>query len=103
MLNQIVLIGRLTKDPETVILENGKKVCEATLAVRRSFKNQEGKYDTDFIKVSIWEGLAQSFQTYAEKGSLLAIKGRVQPSRFDVEPEKYIFTNNIIAEKITYL
>ena len=103
MLNQIVLIGRLTKNPELVSLDSGKQVCEATLAVRRSFKNQDGKYDTDFIKVSVWEGLAQSFQSYAEKGSLVAIKGRIQPSKYDVSNDKYILTNNVIAEKITYL
>ena len=103
MLNQIVLIGRLTKNPETVALDSGKTVCEATLAVRRSFKNQEGKYDTDFIKVSVWEGLAQSFQNYAEKGSLVAIKGRLQPSKYDITDEKYLFINNVIAEKSTYL
>lgn len=65
MLNQVVLIGRLTHDPVMKETKEGKKFCEGTIAVRRSFKNKEGKYETDFIKFSAWEGLATNFSTYA--------------------------------------
>ena len=103
MLNQIVLIGRLTDDPTIKTVDSGKKVCEGTIAVRRSFKNQDGKYDTDFIKFSTWEGLATSFSTYAEKGTLVAIKGRLQPFKYDISDDKFINVNGVVAEKITYL
>lgn len=103
MLNQIVLIGRLTDDPVLKTFDTGKKLCECTLAVRRGFKNQDGKYDTDFIRFSTWEGLAASFSKFAEKGNLIAVKGRVQPYKYNLAEDRWINVNGIIAEKITYL
>mgnify|MGYP000069214310 CR=1 FL=1 len=103
MLNQVVLIGRLTKDPELKVLDSGKSVLNANLAVRRSYKNEEGKYDTDFIDVVLWEGLAESFAKYAEKGSLIAIKGRLDIQKYQVNEENYLNLIKVIAEKITYL
>lgn len=103
MLNQVVLIGRLTHDPIMKEINDGKKVCEGTVAVRRSFKNEEGKYETDFIKFSTWEGLAINFSTYAEKGTLVAIKGRIQPFNYKAKNDEVITMNAIVAEKITYL
>lgn len=103
MLNQIVLIGRLADEPTLKTFESGKKVCEGTLAVRRGFKNQDGKYDTDFIRFATWEGLATSFSQFAEKGNLIALKGRIQPYKYTLQEDKYINVNGIVAEKITYL
>lgn len=103
MLNQVVLIGRLTHDPIMKEINDGKKVCEGTVAVRRSFKNEEGKYETDFIRFSTWEELATSFSTYAEKGTLVAIKGRIQPFNHNVSDDEVATMNVVIAEKITYI
>ena len=74
MLNQIILIGRLTHDPESKILEDGRKASDITLAVQRTFKNMDGSYDTDFIKVTVWEGLATAIETYCKKGIDLSKK-----------------------------
>ena len=103
MLNQVVLIGRLTSDPVMKETKEGKNFCEGTISVRRSFKNQEGKYETDFIRFSAWEGLAINFSTYAEKGTLVAIKGRIQPFNYKAKNDEVITMNSIVAEKITYL
>ena len=55
MLNQIILIGRLVADPELKVLDDGRKVADITLAVQRPFKNMEGQYDVDFIKIILWD------------------------------------------------
>ena len=102
MLNQLVLVGRLTHDPETKILEDGRKVAEFNLAVQRSFKNQEGNYDTDFIKISAWEGLANAIESYCKKGNMVAIKARVQSRKSEIAEVK-LTTLEVIAERISYL
>lgn len=64
MLNQVVLVGRLTKEPEVTELENGKKVTNIVLAVPRSYKNEDGEYDTDFIDCVLWESIAVNTSEY---------------------------------------
>ena len=103
MLNQLILVGRLTSDPETKILEDGRKVAEVTLAVQRSFKNIEGHYDTDFIKISIWEGLATAIESYCTKGVMIAVKARVQSWKYDLADERKLNMLEVIAERISYL
>ena len=78
MLNQIVLVGRLTKEVQINKTENGKKISNITLAVPRSFKNMNGLYDTDFIDCILWENVAVNTSEYCHKGDILGIKGRVQ-------------------------
>ena len=95
MLNQIVLVGRLTHDLEIKELENGAKVCEITLAVPRSYKNTEGVYETDFIPCVLWKTVAENTAEYCRKGDLVGIKGRVQ--RLENEELK------LVAEKVTFL
>lgn len=78
MMNTYYLIGRLVSDPEIIETENGRKVCDITLAVQRSFKNEEGIYETDFISTKIWAGIAEKVCDYCNKGDLIAVKGRIQ-------------------------
>lgn len=94
MLNQIVLVGRLTSDPEILEVENEKKVANITLAVPRSFKNENGEYDTDFIQCILWNGIATNTSEYCKKGDLIGIKGRMQSNEGKLE---------IVAEKVTFL
>ena len=63
MLNQVVLVGRLTSDLETKELEDGKKVSNMTLAIPRSFKNADGEYETDFVDCSLWNTIAENTAT----------------------------------------
>lgn len=98
MLNQIVLVGRLVQDPEIKELENGNKVSYITLAVPRSYKNSDGIYETDFIPVKLYEGIAESTTKYCKKGNIIGVKGRVQTKQ---EEGKNII--EIIAEKVTFL
>lgn len=103
MVNQLILVGRLTKDPETKILEDGRKVSDVVLAVQRGFKNMDGNYDTDFIKVSVWEGLATAVESYCIKGTMIAVKARVQTYKYEIDDDKKLNMLEVIAERITFL
>ncbi len=102
MLNQIVLVGRLTKDVEVHKSETGKKLASITLAVPRSFKNMDGLYDTDFIECLLWDNVALNTSDYCHKGDILGIKGRLQ-SRVVEKDEKKHTILEVIAEKVTFL
>jgi single-strand DNA-binding protein len=103
MVNQLILVGRLTKDPETKILADGRKVSDVILAVQRGFKNMEGTYDTDFIKISVWEGLATAIESYCFKGTMIAVKARLQTYKYELDEEKKLNMLEVIAERITFL
>ncbi|MFP4178011.1 MAG: single-stranded DNA-binding protein [Acholeplasmataceae bacterium] len=103
MLNQIILVGRLTHDIEVKILEDGRKVSDLTLAVQRPFKNMDGVYETDFIRCTAWEGLATAIESYCTKGVMVALKGRVQTWKYEIDEEKKLTMLDVIAERITYL
>lgn len=103
MLNQIVLVGRLTKEVEVKELESGKKVANLTLAVPRPFKNEEGLYDTDFIECVLWEGVAQNTSEYCHKGDIIGVKGRLQTREIEKEDGTKNKVQEVIAEKVTFL
>ena len=103
-MNQVVIVGRLTKDPEVKELEDGKKVSNMTLAVQRSFKNEEGVYEADFINVNLWNGIAQNTAEYCKKGDIVGVKGRLQTSTYeDKESGDNKFRLDVVAEKVTFL
>ena len=102
MLNQLVVVGRLVKDPELKKTENGKNVTNITLAVPRSYKNSEGLYDTDFIDFTLWSNVAETTTEYCHKGDVLGIKGRIQTRKVEDE-EKTNYYTDIIGERVTFL
>ena len=101
MLNQIVLVGRLVRDPELREYDGGK-YTNITLAVPRSFKNVDGNYDTDFIDCRLWDGIAQNANEFCKKGDLLGVKGRIETRNVEKD-EKVTHVTELIAEKITFL
>jgi len=95
MLNQVIIAGRLTKDPQIRELENGKKETIITVAVPRSYKNAEGTYDTDFITCVLWNGIATTTTEYCKTGDIVGIKGRLQKENHG--------NLRVIAEKVSFL
>lgn len=91
MLNQVVLVGRLVKDPELNETEDKEKRGIITLAIPRSYKNAEGEYDTDYIKCFLWNGVAENTKEYCHKGDMVGVRGRLEDK------------NIVIAEKLTFL
>lgn len=102
MLNQVVLVGRLVRDPELRETENKKNMSFITLAVPRSFRNMNGEYDTDFIDCTLWDAVASSTTTYCHKGDIVGVRGRIQ-SRIVEKDEGKRQIIEIIAEKVTFL
>ena len=102
MLNQAVLVGRIVREPELKDTEKGK-VTNITLAVPRSFKNQNGEYDTDFISCVLWKGVAESTVEYCKKGDLVGIKGRIQSREYETDEETKKHVTEVVAEKVTFL
>ena len=94
MLNQAILVGRLTEDPKVITNENGKKFSNITIAVPRNFKNEDGVYETDFINVLLWNNVAENTVQYCKKGDLVGGKGRLERTGIELK---------IVAEKITFL
>ena len=105
MLNQTVLVGRIAREPEIKELENGKKASIITLAVPRSFKNAEtGEYDTDFVPVILYNGIAENVLEYCKKGDVVGVKGKIEMTpRIDEEDFQKGQEISIIAEKVSFL
>lgn len=103
MLNQIVLVGRLTSDPEITITDNNKKVTTIIIAVQRSFKNINGLYDTDFIKCVLWNNIAANTTEYCRKGDIVGIKGRLESGDYINKDNIKTYYTEVVAEKVTFL
>lgn len=103
MVNQIVLVGRIARTPETKTSETGKKFATLTLAVPRNYKNANGEYDTDFLDCTLWSSVAESTSEYCKTGDMIGVKGRVQ-SRIVESPDGLRRRKTeIVAERVTFL
>ena len=102
MLNQIILVGRLTRNITVHKSENGVKVATISLAIPRSFKNSDGNYDTDFIACVAFDNIAENTSEYCGKGDIVGVKGRVQSKIIEKDDNKE-YGLEIICEKITFL
>ena len=103
MLNQVVLVGRLTDNVELDNTDNGKKVASICMAVQRSYKNVSGEYETDFIKCILWNGIAENTSEYCKKGDIVGIKGRLQTSNYTDDKNTKHYVTEVVAEKVTFL
>ena len=102
MLNQIVLTGRLTADPE-VVQKGERKRASITLAVDRGYKDESGKKVTDFFYITAWNGTAELLGNYCHKGDLIGIEGSLRTFKKQKEGEKAETQIQIIANRIAFL
>ena len=100
MINQVTLIGRIVEKPILRSYENDVNVATLTLAVTRPFKNMDGNYETDFIKITLWNGVAQSTCDYTQKGDIVGVKGRVAMKDTEVS---FAEQSQIFKKKISIL
>lgn len=103
MINRVVLVGRLTKDPELKYLNSGIAVVRFTLAVNRTFKNQQGEQEADFINCVAWRKQAENTANYLRKGSLAGVDGRIQTSSFDGKDGNRVFMTEVVADSVQFL
>ena len=103
MLNRIVIIGRLTRDPEMRQTPSGTAVCAFTLAVDRSFKSASGERETDFIPVVVWRQLGETCGRYLAKGKLAAVDGRLQIRTYQAQDGSKRTAAEVVAENVRFL
>ncbi|HEL6780948.1 TPA: single-stranded DNA-binding protein [Listeria monocytogenes] len=103
MMNRVVLVGRLTKDPELRYTPAGVAVATFTLAVNRTFTNQQGEREADFINCVVWRKPAENVANFLKKGSLAGVDGRVQTRNYEGNDGKRVYVTEIVAESVQFL
>jgi len=103
MINRVVLVGRLTRDPELRYTSSGAAVASFTVAVNRQFTNSQGERDADFIGCTIWRKAAENFVNFTKKGSLVGIDGRIQTSSYDNQQGQRVYRTDVIVENFSLL
>ena len=101
-MNKIILIGRLTKDPDLRYTQNGKAVCSFTLAVDRPFTSQEEK-EADFINIVAWNKSGENAAKYLAKGRQAAVEGRLQIRTYDGEDGKKRWVTEVVADRVEFI
>lgn len=103
MLNRVVLLGRLTKDPELRYTQNGTAVATFTLAVDRRVTNQQGERETDFIPIVVWSKQAELCAQYLGKGRQAAVEGRIQVRNYENNEGRRVYVTEVVAENVQFL
>ena len=103
MINNLTLIGRLTKDVELKYTPANQAVAQFTLAVNRTFKNANGERESDFINCVIWRKSAENFANFAKKGALIGITGRIQTRNYENQQGQRVYITEVIAENFQML
>ena len=101
-MNKIMLIGRLTKDPELRYTQGGTAVANFTLAVNRRFTNQNGEREADFINCQAWQKTAEFVANYFKKGQQMALEGRLQVRSYDGNDGQRKLVTEVVAEQIEF-
>ena len=103
MINNVVLVGRLTRDPELRYTPSNVAVATFSLAVNRNFKNQAGDYEADFISCIMWRQQAENFANWLKKGALVGITGRIQTRSYDNQQGQRVYVTEVVAESFQIL
>jgi single-strand DNA-binding protein len=103
MINRVVLVGRLTKDPELKYTPSGTAVANFTLAVNRPFSSQDGNREADFLNCVIWRKQAENVANFLRKGSLAGVEGRVQTRNYENQEGRRVYVTEIVAESVQFL
>lgn len=103
MINNVVLVGRLTKDAELRYTPSNVAVATFTLAVNRNRKNENGEREADFINCVIWRQSAENLANWAKKGSLIGIKGRIQTRNYENQQGQRVYVTEVVAEQFQML
>ncbi len=103
MLNRVILIGRLVRDPELRYTPGGVPVARFTVAVDRPFVNQQGERGTDFIDIVTWRKLAETCSQHLGKGRLVAVEGRLQVRSFETQEGQRRRVAEVVADTVRFL
>lgn len=103
MINRVILIGRLTRDPELKYTSTGYPVASFTLAVDRGFTNKQGEREADFIPVVVWNKLAENCSKYLAKGRLVGVEGKLQVRSYEAKDGGRRYVTEVIADMVQFL
>ena len=103
MINNVVLVGRMTSDAELRYTPSNQAVATFSLAVNRNFKNQNGEREADFINVVIWRQQAENLANWAKKGALIGVTGRIQTRSYDNQQGQRVYVTEVVAESFQLL
>lgn len=102
-MNNVSLVGRLTRDPELRSLSDGRAVVNFNLAINRTFTNATGEREADFVPVVLWNRQAENLVKYCTKGSQVAVSGRIQTRSYDHSDGTKRYVTEVVAENLTFL
>ncbi|WP_125588505.1 single-stranded DNA-binding protein [Companilactobacillus jidongensis] len=103
MINRVVLVGRLTRDPELRYTSSGAAVASFTVAVNRQFTNAQGEREADFINCVIWRKAAENFSNFTNKGSLVGIDGRLQSRSYENQQGQRVYVTEVVVDNFSLL
>lgn len=103
MINQVILVGRLTKDPEIRYTADGAPVANITLAVSRQFRNNSGEIDTDFVNCTLWRRTAENTANYCRKGSIVGVIGRIQTRSYENAERTRVYVTEVVADSVRFM
>lgn len=103
MINNTVLVGRLTKDVELRYTPSNVAVATFTLAVNRTFKNENGDREADFINCVMWRQQAENLASWCKKGALIGVTGRIQTRSYDNQQGQRVYVTEVVAEQFQLL
>lgn len=103
LINRVVLVGRLTRNPELRYTPNGVAVTSFTIAVNRPFTNQQGERQADFIPVVVWRRQAENVANYLGKGSLAGVDGRIQTRSYENNEGRRVYVTEVVADSVQFL
>jgi single-strand DNA-binding protein len=99
-MNNVAMVGRLTKDMEIRYTPNGKAVATGTIAVQRNFKNQDGEYEADFINFVVWGKIAEMVAEKTEKGGRFGGTGRMQSRSYEAQDGRRVYVTEFVIENV---
>ncbi|MFA6377503.1 MAG: single-stranded DNA-binding protein [Acholeplasmataceae bacterium] len=102
MMNRVILVGRITKDPEVKTTQSNIPVCSFTLAVNRQFTDQSGERQADFIQCVVWRKQAENLERFVKKGALLGVEGRIQTRQYETDNGTRYVTE-VLCDSIQFL
>ncbi|MGC0310732.1 single-stranded DNA-binding protein [Streptococcus sp. CL9.43] len=103
MINNVTLVGRLTRDPELRYTPSNIAITTFNLAVNRNFKNQDGNREADFINCMIWRQQAENFANWCKKGNQVGITGRIQTRSYDNQQGQHVYVTEVVADTFQLL
>ena len=102
-MNKVILIGRLTKDPELRYTSSNVATASFSIAVDRNFTNQNGEREADFINIVVWRKQAENCKNYLSKGSQVAVEGRIQTRNYEGQDGKKVYVTEVVADNVQFL